>query len=75
MVMGESRNPGVEHLLKLGEAAKLAKPRINQIIEQTQTALSLWPARAKEYGVSAAKNRLVTDFMKSHAVLSRNSGR
>jgi len=75
MVMGEGRNPGVEHLLKLGEAAKITKPRISQIIEQTKAALGLWPVLAKEYGVSAAKNRLVTDFMKSHAVLSRIDGR
>jgi len=75
MVMGEGRNPGVEHLLKLGEAAKITKPRISQIIEQTKAALGLWPVLAKEYGVSAAKNRLVTDFMRSHAVLSRIDGR
>lgn len=32
MVMGEGRNPGVEHLIKLGLEAKLSKSRITEII-------------------------------------------
>lgn len=41
MVMGEGRNPGVEHLLKLGEAATIVQPRIREIIANTQAALAL----------------------------------
>jgi len=60
LVMGEGRNPGITHLIKLGEAAKIAKPRIHEIIRQTQTALGQWPALAKEFGVSAANIKLVS---------------
>ena len=63
MVMGEGRSPGIAHLIKLGEAAKIAKPRIHEIIGQTQTALGQWPALAKEFGVSAAYIKLVSGLI------------
>jgi serine/threonine-protein kinase HipA len=53
LVMGERKNPSVEHLVKLGYEARLSKTRINEIIDQTQSALAKWEALAKEYGVSA----------------------
>ncbi len=59
MVMGEGRNPGVEHLLKLGLEAKISKSRINEIIDQTRTALAAWPDLANTYGVSESKTRLI----------------
>lgn len=55
MVLGEGRNPGAEHLIKLGLEAKLAKSRIMEILDQTRSALSSWKELAKQYGVSAAK--------------------
>ena len=63
MVMGEGRNPSVAHLIALGEIVKIAKPRIREIIEQTQTALGQWPVLAKEHGVSAANIRLVAGHL------------
>jgi serine/threonine-protein kinase HipA len=59
-VMGEGRSPGIAQLIKLGEAAKIAKPRIHEIIGQTQAALSQWPALASQYGVSSANIKLVS---------------
>ena len=59
MVMGEGRNPSVDHLVKLGQKAKIAKTRIAEIIDQTQTALANWEILAKEYGVSADNIRLI----------------
>ena len=53
LVMGEGKNPSVEHLVKLGYEARLSKARINEIIDQTQSALAKWETLAKEYGVSA----------------------
>jgi serine/threonine-protein kinase HipA len=53
LVMGEGKKPSVEHLVKLGYEARLSKTRINEIIDQTQSALAKWEALAKEYGVSA----------------------
>ena len=35
MVMGEGKNPRIDHLIKLGLEAKLSKNRITEIIEQT----------------------------------------
>ena len=59
MVMGEGRNPKAEHLIKLGEEAKIAKDRIYEIIDQTQASLAKWPELAKSYGVSTANIKLV----------------
>jgi serine/threonine-protein kinase HipA len=52
MVMGEGRNPDVEHLVTLGVDAKLSKHQIASIIDQTRTALSAWSSLAKQHGVS-----------------------
>jgi serine/threonine-protein kinase HipA len=53
LVMGEGKKPSVEHLVKLGYEARLSKTRINQIIDQTQSALAKWETLAKKHGVSA----------------------
>ena len=59
MVMGEGKNIGLEHLAKLGLEAKIAKPRIAQIIDQTQSALTLWPDLARQYGVGQDTAHLI----------------
>ncbi len=59
MVMGEGKNPSVDHLIKLGHEAKLSKVRITEIVDQTQTALARWEVLAKEYGVSATNVSLI----------------
>ena len=51
MAMGEGRNPGVDHLIKLGVEAKISKKRISEIIDQTRTALANWQILAKDHGV------------------------
>ena len=60
MVMGEGRNPSVDHLIKLGHEAKLSKARIAEIIDKTQTALASWKVLASEYGISANNIRLTS---------------
>lgn len=60
MVMGEGKNPGVEHLLKLGEIAKIRRATVNQIIDQTDHALSQWQPLAKSRGITQANIRLIT---------------
>ena len=52
LVMGEGRNPGIEHLARLGQEAELSRSRIDDIIEQTRAALSQWRKLAKEHGVA-----------------------
>lgn len=59
MVVGEGRNPSVDHLVKLGQKAKIAKNRIAEIIDQTQTSLANWEVLAKKYGVLANNIRLI----------------
>ena len=63
-MMGEGRNPGEEHLIKLGNEAKIPKARIKEIIEQTKSALATWPTLVKLYGVSDAKVSLIAKRMK-----------
>ena len=58
-VMGEGKNPSIEHLKKLGEGAGLSETQIAAIIEQTKAALAGWSDKAKEYGVSKANIDLV----------------
>jgi serine/threonine-protein kinase HipA len=65
MVMGEGKNPGVEHLTKLGIEAKISKPRIKEIIDQTKSALSGWNKLAKAHGVSAENISLISKRLKS----------
>nr|WP_321524962.1 type II toxin-antitoxin system HipA family toxin [uncultured Cohaesibacter sp.] len=52
MVMGEGRNPGIEHLRKLGKEASLPKGRADEIIADVKAALLKWQSLAKEFGVS-----------------------
>jgi serine/threonine-protein kinase HipA len=59
MVVGEGKNPTVDHLVKLGQKANLTKNRIAEIIDQTHTALASWKTLANEYGVSAANISLI----------------
>lgn len=59
MVMGEGRNPGEEHLTKLGLEADLPKDEILNIIAQTKTALSQWEDLAKRYKVGQANIDLI----------------
>ncbi len=59
MVMGEGRNPGQDHLRKLGQEAGLSNERIDEIINQTRGALSKWEELAAQYGVSASSIALI----------------
>ncbi len=65
MVMGEGKNPGIEHLFKLGIEAKIAKARINEIIERTRSALVAWPKLAKQNGVTDAKILLIAKRLRA----------
>lgn len=65
MVKGEGKAPGAEHLRKLGADADLPKTRIEEIIAQTQDALSQWSALAKAYNVRAANIKLIGERLGS----------
>ena len=59
MVMGESRNITIEHLVKLGIEAKISKELIDQIIEKTAESLSKWIRLSKDYGVRKSNIELI----------------
>ena len=59
MVMGEGRNPSVDHLKKLGKEAKISPDKVNQIIDQTRHALSQWKTLSPKYGVSKSNIKLI----------------
>ncbi len=61
MVMGEGRNPQIEHLVKLGQDAKLPTSTIEDAIEKTKTALAAWAGLAKEHGVMRVNIDLVAN--------------
>ncbi len=52
MVMGEGKNPSIEHLIRLGLEGELPRPRINDMIEQVKVSLRQWRKLAKEHGVA-----------------------
>jgi serine/threonine-protein kinase HipA len=47
----------------LGLKAKISKTRIDQIIDQTKTAISSWQSLASQYGVSKNNIRLVKNSL------------
>ncbi len=53
-VMGEGKNPSIEHLIRLGLEGELPRPRINDMIEQVKASLRQWRKLAKEHGVVQA---------------------
>ena len=60
MVVGEGRNPTREHLVRLGEEAKLDKKLMSEIIDRTLASLSAWPKLAAEHGVRKDVIQLVS---------------
>lgn len=65
MVMGEGRNITINHLVKLGQGAKLTKEFIENVIEQTNSALSKWSNLSKDFGVSKSNRELITKLIKT----------
>jgi serine/threonine-protein kinase HipA len=65
MVMGEGRNIAIKHLTKLGREAKLSKQFIENVIEQTSSALSKWSGLSKDFGVSKSNRELIGRLIKT----------
>lgn len=59
MVMGEGKNPSISHLMKLGLEAQLSKKLIEEVINQTRSALNEWESLAKRYGVKSSNFTLI----------------
>jgi serine/threonine-protein kinase HipA len=54
-VLGETRNPGENHLLKLAAHAQVSQSEAKNIIRQTRDSLSLWRSISKEVGIAKSK--------------------
>lgn len=59
MVMGEGKNISSKHLIKLGLEAKLSKEFIDDVFEQTHSALANWESLSKDFGVSDSNRELI----------------
>ena len=59
MVMGAGKNITAKHLKKLGLEAKLSKEFIENVMEQTVSALFKWSEVSKEFGVSQSNRALI----------------
>ena len=65
MVMGEGRNITVKHLTKLGKDAKLSKEFVENVIEQTTSALRKWSNLSEDFGVSKSNRELISRLIKT----------
>jgi serine/threonine-protein kinase HipA len=65
MVMGEGRNITVKHLTKLGRDAKLSKEFVDNVIEQTSSALNKWSNLSKDFGVGKSNRELISRLIKT----------
>ena len=61
MVMGEGKNPSIEHLLKLAALADLPEQEANEIIEQVRNALNQWHTLAKQAGVTTQMQESIAE--------------
>lgn len=59
MVMGEGRNISIRHLTKLGLEAKLSKEFVENVIEQTRSALAKWMRLSEEFEISKSNMKLI----------------
>ncbi|MDR2235351.1 MAG: type II toxin-antitoxin system HipA family toxin [Chryseobacterium sp.] len=65
MVMGEGRNITVKHLTKLGRETGLSKEFIDNVIEQTHSAIGKWSDLSKDFGVSKSNRELIRKLIKT----------
>ena len=63
MVMGEGQSPSIYHLVQLGTEANLKRAKIDEVIRQTQYALSKWENLAIHYGVTKTNIKLIKSRM------------
>ena len=64
MVMGAGRNPNIDDLIRLGQAANIDRTDIDSVIDQTRHALNKWPDLAKEFGIRSRTIKQVSQAIK-----------
>ena len=65
-VMGEGKNPSIEHLIRLGLEAELSRSRIVDTVEQVKASLGQWRRLAREHGVTRGKMDLIAKKLENH---------
>lgn len=58
-VLGEGKNPNIQHLKKLGSEAKLSSAFVDGVIEQTKQALGKWKSLAAEFQIAKSNLTLI----------------
>lgn len=59
MIMGEGKNPGLSHLLKLAAVTGINKEKAMEIIEKVKNAVSQWKYFASQVGISEVSSRMI----------------
>ena len=59
MVLGEGKNPTINHLKNLAIQAKIKSIQSEEIISQTQEALSQWQTLSKQYGIHPTNCKII----------------
>ncbi len=63
LVMGEGKNPSIEHLLELAKTASLPPKDAQRIIDETMTALLQWKELSRAYGVYKRNVRQIGEVL------------
>jgi serine/threonine-protein kinase HipA len=63
-VMGEGKQPSLEHLLKLASTVDLKEKQALDIIEKVKLAVNHWPEHANQAGVSQNSKKLILSHLK-----------
>jgi len=66
-VMGEGRNPGTEHFMKLAEKFSISSKDAKRIMDEVHGAVSDWPVFAGQAGISATSKKLIANVINKTA--------
>jgi len=65
MIMGEGKNPTMQHLLELARVSDIQRDDAVQIIMEVKSSVSKWSQFAKQAGVSSISSKLINSSIKN----------
>lgn len=65
-VMGEGRDPGKEHFIKLAEKFSITSKEATQITDEVHETISKWSEFAEQAGVSKASKKLISSVIRGY---------
>ncbi|HQY22779.1 MAG TPA: hypothetical protein PLV31_06870 [Gammaproteobacteria bacterium] len=65
MIMGEGKNPTLNHLLRLAAIGEIKKPKALEIIEHVHSATNKWKDCAESTGVSKPQIKRIGETLAS----------